>query len=152
MPIALGKYLLPFRTQKSSPVAPIILLCGKLGRCQIINKSTRKGGFFDKCVIGILLRQQMRCSFTLPQLRLAPLLLLPRIIPILTRLYLVLRCLNLSQKNPQPGMEQRLLIVVVFGWGFGRLLVVFVVALLFAIVPIWTCRYHFKEQMIEHYA
>ena len=26
VPIALGKYLLPFRTQKSSPVAPIILL------------------------------------------------------------------------------------------------------------------------------
>ena len=25
MPIALGKYLFPFRTQKSSPVAPIIL-------------------------------------------------------------------------------------------------------------------------------
>ena len=26
VPIALGKYLFPFRTQKSSPVAPIILL------------------------------------------------------------------------------------------------------------------------------
>ena len=38
VPIALGKYLLPFRTQKSSPVAPIILLCGKLGRCQIVIK------------------------------------------------------------------------------------------------------------------
>ena len=37
VPIALELYLFPFRTQKSSPVAPIILLCGKLGRCQIIN-------------------------------------------------------------------------------------------------------------------
>ena len=36
VPIALGKYLFSFRTQKSSPVAPIILLCGKLGRCQIM--------------------------------------------------------------------------------------------------------------------
>ena len=36
VPIALELYLFPFRTQKSSPVAPIILLCGKLGRCQIM--------------------------------------------------------------------------------------------------------------------
>lgn len=34
--IAQGKYLYPFRTQKSSLVAAIILLRGKLARCRII--------------------------------------------------------------------------------------------------------------------
>ncbi len=46
VPIALGKYLFPFRTQKSSPVAPIILLCGKLGRCQIMKNHSERGDFF----------------------------------------------------------------------------------------------------------
>ena len=46
VPIALGKYLFPFRTQKSSPVAPIILLCGKLGRCQIVKNHSERGDFF----------------------------------------------------------------------------------------------------------
>ena len=34
--MAEGSHLYPFRTQKSSLVAAIILLCGKLARCRII--------------------------------------------------------------------------------------------------------------------
>ena len=50
MSIAPGKYLFPFRTQKSSPVAAIILLCGKLARCQIIEKDPQKGSFSAKII------------------------------------------------------------------------------------------------------
>ena len=43
--IAPGKYLFPFRTQKSSPVAAIILPCGKVARCQIIEELSLSGSF-----------------------------------------------------------------------------------------------------------
>ena len=46
VPIALGKYLFSFRTQKSSLVAAIILLCGKLARCRIIQTSHPNGWLF----------------------------------------------------------------------------------------------------------
>lgn len=50
VPIALGKHLFSFRTQKLRPVAPIILLCGKLGRCQIMKKPLERVAF--SCVGG----------------------------------------------------------------------------------------------------
>lgn len=46
MSIAPGKYLFSSRTQKSSLVAAIILLCGKLARCRIIQTSHPNGWLF----------------------------------------------------------------------------------------------------------
>ncbi len=48
-----GSHLFPFRTEKLSPVEPMILLVGKVGSCQDCaldlsntqQNSTRKGGF-----------------------------------------------------------------------------------------------------------
>ena len=48
VPIALRKYLFPFRTQKSSSVAPIILQQRETRKVPNYKKSTRKGGFFAK--------------------------------------------------------------------------------------------------------
>ena len=47
-----GKYLFSFRTQKSSLVGAIILLCGKLARCQFMIKSSFTGGFFLLSLFG----------------------------------------------------------------------------------------------------
>ncbi len=53
VPIALGKYLFPFRTQKSSPVAPIILLQRETRKVPNYQKTTREGGFLI-CVVEML--------------------------------------------------------------------------------------------------
>ena len=45
VPIALGKYLFPFRTQQSSPVAPIILRERETRKVPNYQKSTLTGGF-----------------------------------------------------------------------------------------------------------
>ena len=45
-----GKYLFSFRTQKSSLVGAIILLCGKLARRQFMIK-LREIGVFSRCML-----------------------------------------------------------------------------------------------------
>ncbi len=56
--MALGKHLFSFRTQQLSPAAAIILLCGKLARCRIFNKTSRNGGLFVNSVFYFRLFQQ----------------------------------------------------------------------------------------------
>ena len=46
VPIALGKYLFSFRTQKSSPVAPIILLLRETRKVPNYGKTTLHGVVF----------------------------------------------------------------------------------------------------------
>ena len=46
VPIALGKHLFPYRTQKLSLAAVTILLCGKIARCHFMHESDQKWSLF----------------------------------------------------------------------------------------------------------